>query len=274
MSPSFYLCYNGEEIEIGGIHMSDWFTVERIDNDTYVISEEQHWEETHCYLLCGSQIAVLIDTGLGVENIKTIVDQLTQLPVHVITTHCHWDHIGSHHCFDYIAVHVLEKEWLSGHFPLPLEVVKKNLTLKPCRFPDGFHLDDYQIFQGTPQQLFSDHDILSFGNRQLQVIHTPGHSPGHCCFYEADRGYLFSGDLIYKGCLDAFYPTTNPMQFYQSVEKVKQLTIKKVLPAHHDLQIIPSIIADICQAFKSLDDQQLLKQGNGLFDFGDFQIHI
>ena len=44
--------------------MKDWFTVEKIDEDTYAISEYQHWEETHCYLLCGTKRALLIDTGL------------------------------------------------------------------------------------------------------------------------------------------------------------------------------------------------------------------
>lgn len=43
--------------------MSDWFTVEQIEADTYVISKPKHWEETHCYLLCGSERAILIDTG-------------------------------------------------------------------------------------------------------------------------------------------------------------------------------------------------------------------
>ena len=50
--------------------MKDWFTVEKIDNNTFAISEYKHWEETHCYLLCGNVKAILIDTGLGVENIK------------------------------------------------------------------------------------------------------------------------------------------------------------------------------------------------------------
>jgi glyoxylase-like metal-dependent hydrolase (beta-lactamase superfamily II) len=66
--------------------MADWFTVEKIDNDTFVISEYKHWEETHCYLLRGDKQAVLIDTGLGVDNIKNVVDRLTTLPILVLTT--------------------------------------------------------------------------------------------------------------------------------------------------------------------------------------------
>ncbi|WP_418747121.1 MBL fold metallo-hydrolase [Frisingicoccus sp.] len=92
--------------------MNNWFTVERIDIDTYAISEYKHWEETHCYLLCGAQRAVLIDTGLGIVKIKEVVDDLTELPVTVITTHVHWDHIGGHQHFSHFEVHEAEKDWL------------------------------------------------------------------------------------------------------------------------------------------------------------------
>ena len=58
--------------------MSNWFTVEEIDSQTFAISEYKHWEETHSYLLCGQKSAVLIDTGLGVSNIREIVDGLNE----------------------------------------------------------------------------------------------------------------------------------------------------------------------------------------------------
>lgn len=49
--------------------MSDWFTIEKIDNETYAISEYGHWEKVHSYLLIGKKYALLIDTGLGIGNI-------------------------------------------------------------------------------------------------------------------------------------------------------------------------------------------------------------
>lgn len=106
--------------------------------DTFAISEYKHWEEMHCYLLCGTEKVILIDTGLGVANIKNIVDSLTALLVVVVTTHVHWDHIGGHKYFEDIAVHEAEKDWLSVRIPIPLQAVKRNLTCKPCDFPEGF----------------------------------------------------------------------------------------------------------------------------------------
>ena len=253
--------------------MAGWFTIEKMDSTTYAISEYKHWEEVHSYLLIGTRAALLIDTGLGVANIKTVVDGLTALPVIVATTHVHWDHIGGHGYFKDIAVHEAEKEWLSN-FPIPLEVVKRNLLKEPCEFPADFNPAEYRIFQGTPTRVLHDGDFLDLGNRLVQVVHTAGHSPGHCCFYEQDRKYLYSGDLIYQGCLDAFYPTTDPVPFMQSVEKVRSLEVEKILPAHHRLDISVSLIEEISEAFRELYQKNGLKQGSGIFDFGKFQIHI
>lgn len=145
--------------------MDNWFTIEQIDRDTFSISEYKHWEETHCYLLCGEKYAILIDTGLGVSNIRKIVDSLTKLPVMTVTTHVHWDHIGGHKYFDNIAVHEAEKDWLSVRFPIPLQVVKNNLTRLPCDFPRDFDINAYQIFQGIPQRILHDGDFLNLGGR-------------------------------------------------------------------------------------------------------------
>lgn len=251
-----------------------WFTVEKIDAATYAISEYRHWEETHCYLLLGEKHAALIDTGLGVQNIKSVVDTLTSLPVLVLTTHAHWDHIGGHRYFQNFAVHESEAEWLSEKFPLPLQVVKNNLTRKPCTFPCGFCPDHYSIFKGVPTSILHDGDQIDLGNRTINVIHTPGHSPGHCCFYEPDRSWLYTGDLIYKGCLDAFYPTTDPFLFMRSAERVTKLRLKKILPAHHQLNIPISLADEVANAFVMLYGQGKLRQGSGIFDFGEFQIHI
>jgi hypothetical protein len=89
-----------------------------------------------------------------------VVCTLTKLPIVVATTHIHWDHIGGHKYFNDLAVHELEKGWLDSGFPIPLEMVKHNLTCKPCDFPSDFNLNDYQIFQGTPKRILHDNDCI------------------------------------------------------------------------------------------------------------------
>ena len=67
--------------------MDNWFTIDTIDKDTYIISEYRHWEETHCYLLQGQEKSLLIDTGLGICDISVPVKALTDRPVAAAATH-------------------------------------------------------------------------------------------------------------------------------------------------------------------------------------------
>ncbi len=62
--------------------------------------------------------------------------------------------------------------------------------------------------------------------------------------------------------------------FETSIKKVKQLSVSCILPGHHSLDVSVNVIDKINNAFHSLRKSGKLKQGNGIFDFGEFQIHI
>lgn len=254
--------------------MDDWFTVERLEADTWAISEYRHWEEPHSYLLCGNAAAALIDTGLGVRDILPVVRRLTALPVQVLTTHVHWDHIGSHGSFEDVAVHPAERPWLAERFPLPLAQVRRDLARPPCDLPENFDPQQYTVFRGEPTRLLRDGDQVALGGRTLQVLHTPGHSPGHCCFWEAARGALYAGDLLYRGCLYAFYPSTDPALFARSVQRVAALPVRALRPGHHSLDVGPGLIACAHAAFEDVARQGKLYQGAGMFDYGEVQLHL
>lgn len=81
-------------------------------------------------------------------------------------------------------------------------------------------------------------------------------------------------DLIYKGCLNVFYSSTDPQLFLQSIRRVQNLEVSRIFPGHYSLAVPVDIIGRIETAFHGLSDEKYLKQGNGVFDFGDFQIHI
>lgn len=78
----------------------DWFEVYRIQPDLYAIYEPGHFQEVISYLITGSEKALLVDTGLGMGNIRKVVEELTSLPVIVMNTHTHFDHIGGNALFD------------------------------------------------------------------------------------------------------------------------------------------------------------------------------
>lgn len=250
-----------------------WFTIDQIDQDSYIISEYSHWEETHCYLLNGSEHSLLIDTGLGICNIYEQVARLTNKPVIAIATHVHWDHIGGHKYFPNFYAHEMELDWLAGAFPLTIEQIKE-MVLDRCNPPEGYDVNQYEFFQGTPTKVLQDNELIDLGGRFIQILHTPGHSPGHMCFWEKERGYLFTGDLVYKDTLFAYFPSTDPIAYLHSLERVALLPVKRVFPGHHSLNIHPEILVRMRDAFRQLDDEGKLHHGSGTYDYEDWSVWL
>ncbi len=256
---------------------SNWFTVEKIDNATFVFSEYGHWAQVHSYLFIGKERAALVDTGLGIANIRNVVQPLTNLPILVITTHVHGDHIGGHSLFTEIAVHENDKGWLENGIPVPIEqirdyVVKEPFTKKP---PESFRIENYTVFTGSPSQILKDSESIELGNRTLEVLHTPGHSPGHICILERDTGYLVTGDLLYEGTLYAFYPSTDPQLFAKSIHRLNTLShISKLFPGHNRLDISVDFLSEADSAFDEISGQNKLKHGTGLHEFEHISIKL
>lgn len=252
---------------------TNWFTINQVDDNTWILSEYRHWEETHCYLLCGSRRALLIDTGLGICNIQEEVCRLTDKPVTAAATHIHWDHIGGHKYYPDFYAHRAELSWLQGGFPLSMEAVRA-MVLDRCDPPEDFDIQTYQMFQGMPTRLLEDGDVIDLGGRAVQALHTPGHSPGHLCFWEAERGYLFTGDLVYQDTLLAYYPSTDPQAYLQSLEKIAALPAQRIFPGHHALTIRPELVCRMRDAFRELQAQEKLCHGSGLCDYGDWAVWL
>lgn len=253
--------------------MDNWFMLDTVCPDTHIISEYRHWEETHCYLLEGGGRSLLIDTGLGICDISAVVSTLTDKPVTAVATHIHWDHIGGHRYYPDFYAHEAELDWLSGGFPLPIEVIR-GMVADRCELPEGYDVGCYEFFQGTPTRLLADGEIIDLGSRRIEVLHTPGHSPGHMCFFERERGWLFTGDLAYKGTLLAYYPSTDPEAYLASLEKVAALPVKRVFPAHHSLDMEPEILVRMRDTLRALKAEGRLRHGEGVVDCGDWAIWL
>jgi glyoxylase-like metal-dependent hydrolase (beta-lactamase superfamily II) len=94
------------------------------------------------------------------------------------------------------------------------------------------------------------------------------------CFWEKEHGYLFTGDLVYKDTLFAYFPSTDPKAYLNSLERVSTLPVKHVFPAHHTLDIQPEILGRMRDAFRQLKTEDKLHHGSGTFDFGDWAIML
>lgn len=255
-----------------------WFTVSQLDESTFAISEYGHWERVHSFLLIGSERAALIDTGLGIDNMRRMTDQLTDLPVMVLTTHVHADHIGSHGQYGEIYVHEAEEDWLvSGIKKLSIEQIRKDISRDITRpVPASFDPATYTPYQGQPTGILRDRDVIELGGRSLAIYHTPGHSPGHIAVFDIHRGYLFTGDLLYDETpVYAFYPTTNPGDLVNSLERIANLDgVKRIYGSHNTLGLDPSWLVVVKEAVQELREKDLVRFGTGIHRFNGFSVQF
>jgi glyoxylase-like metal-dependent hydrolase (beta-lactamase superfamily II) len=255
----------------------DWFTISQIDESTFALTEDGHWEHVHSYLVVGEERAALIDTGTGIADIGGVAQTIVNVPIVVLTTHVHWDHIGGHGLFDQRLVHRLDADWLRNGIPQPVESQRANLMLHPFTktAPPAFSAAEWKPYQGEPTGLLEDGDLIELGGRRLSVVHTPGHSPGHIALHEPEREYLITGDALYEGTLHAFFQSTDPVAFARSIDKLCALEhVTTILPGHNNLGVTRDLLETARSAFRHIERQGALHHGSGLHEFGPISIRL
>ena len=251
----------------------NWFTIVKIDNQTFALCEANHDEETNSFLLIGEKKALLIDTGMGIKNIFDTVKSLTDKEIVVAITHAHWDHIGDIDKIKTVMINKNEAPRLKK-FPISQKQVRDELAKTSLPFPKDFNLNAYKVPLANNIIYINDNDTIDLGNRKIKCIFTPGHSPGHTCFYDLNNNYLFSGDLVYKGELDCYYESTVPTEYRDSVHKLDLYNISYIFGGHHDLFLSRSILDETIKAFDYLYSTKNLRHQNKIFKFNNISIRL
>ena len=227
-----------------------WFDIEKVKgvDNVYSILEPGHDEYVRSHLVIGSKKAALIDTGWGIDNIRNVVERLTDLPITVILTHSHWDHIGGAHLFDdgkteiYVHGDELEqvrKGYLKTHKKLE-EAMRDKHFGRPG--PPWFKGTEFRI-PGVKSVLgLSGGEVFDLGGRKLKIVHTPGHTPGSISILDEINRLLFTGDTFYWGPLyiaDDMYEGADrdPLNDYLDTSRtLAKLDVKRVFPGHNELE--------------------------------------
>jgi len=233
-----------------------WFEVYRLTDKVYAIYEDGQFEEVISYLILGEERAALIDTGNGIGDIKGLVDGLTELPVTVINTHTHGDHIGGNHQFSEVAVydsgfsrenakHGRSREQM-GHY------LDGDMVWKP--FPPYFDRDNWRIHPFNVTRWLGDGDVVGLGGRELEIMHTPGHSPDSVCILDRANRVFWTGDTFYPAPIYVYSPTTSLDQFIDSISKIAGLLphIDWVMPSHNEPRVEKSLIRECHEAAVSI----------------------
>lgn len=170
----------------------------RIAQNTYEINE---YDNASLYLLVGKERALLIDTGIGIGDLRRFAEQLAGVPVEVLLTHNHRDHVGNAPLFD--RVHISSIDYRMGKMLRPLTAWESRLQyanhtrqVHPqtdyawsesdlCRFSAADEPEVVPIRDGF---------VFELGGRWVTCRLCPGHTPGSMVAIDSYTRYLFCGD--------------------------------------------------------------------------------
>ena len=161
-----------------------------------------------------SDAAVIDSSPKSFQKVQSCLSLQGFKVAKILLTHSHWDHIAD--------VKVL-KEWSHALVYVHL------LDLPNLRHPGADGLNSPMEIEGVEPDILLENGMqIPIGKLTLEVIHTPGHSPGSVCFYEADEHILFSGDTLFKGAIgNVSFPTSQPTQMQASLNKLALCQLKQ-----------------------------------------------
>lgn len=163
-------------------------TIERINGDTWRIEDGF----VRCFLLAGTEKAILIDTGATSADAKELAESVTELPVTLVNTHGDGDHVAGNAAFDSFCMH-------------PADYANCNVA---ARCP-GSRLIELQ-----------DGDVLDAGGRPLEIIAIPGHTYGSVAILDRRDRVLYTGDSVQDGHIFMFGAHRQPEAFAGSLDKL------------------------------------------------------
>lgn len=179
---------------------------------------QQNCSLLHCQQT--NQLAI-VDPGGDLPRILEAIEKTGGIPEKILLTHAHIDHVGATMALaeeldlPIIGPHLGDKFWLDM---LPQQA-------QMFGFPKA------EPF--TPQQWLEDGDVVSVGDAQLEVLHCPGHTPGHVVFYHRPSALAVVGDVIFAGSIGRTdFPQGDHKQLLASINS-------KLLPLGDDVTFIP-----------------------------------
>ena len=216
----------------------------------------------NCYLVAGTDGWLMVDTGWSTAEalaslragLKDLGLEVTDIET-IVLTHVHPDHFGLAGRLKQLSPHtrILTHHWemalIESRYIKFAELQKKmGVLLREHGVPDSvagsmetasMPAMEYVTITMPDAALYGG-EIIKTGLFELEVIWTPGHSPGHICLYEPDNQLLFAGDHI----LPTITPNVsyhvqsgdNPLGDYLcAIQKLERLRVAKVLPGHEDV---------------------------------------
>jgi len=231
----------------------DWFTAKEISKNVWQIDDHK---AVNVYLIAGRDSALIIDTGMGTADLASFVKKLTDKPLIIVNTHGHPDHTGANYQFEKVYIHPSDiQSAIESNTPERRNDASKNML-------QGQKPKDSELYKGIVHntKLVPIHEghLFSLGDRKLEVMETPGHTPGEICLLDIENKLLFTGDnnnvLVWL-----FLPVCKPLHEYlASLQKQeKRLSEFNLLLPGHGSPMPSDFIKDQIACVKGILDKTL-----------------
>lgn len=178
-----------------------WYTVLQLPQEIYAICEPRHFQEVISFLILGKSGALLLDTGMGLHPIRPVVERLTDLPLTVVNTHSHFDHVGENWEFPFAWGWARSDSQFRAQMGWKPKAGDENFLPQAFLEPVPGAVD----YRQKPYVLkaLADGQRFDLGGRVWQVLHTPGHSADSIMLVCEEEQLLCTGDTLYPGTLYA-----------------------------------------------------------------------
>lgn len=245
-------------MEVEGVE-DDWYKVYTVAPAVFAISEPRQAEGVNSFLIVGSQRAVLFDSGLGVGDMSGVVRRLTTLPVTVVNSHTHFDHVGGNAEFadvrnldDPYSLASARGEVTEALTAYASKTLAEDSVCGPL--PAGVTSRDYVIPTWKIAAHVEDGELLDLGGRTVEILRTPGHTPDSLCLLDRANGLLFTGDTYYSGEIYLWAPETSVADYAASIDVLDRLEnrLKLLLTSHGSPVEEPQRLRDLAKALQAI----------------------
>jgi len=204
--------------------------INQLENNVYLIDDAG---ESTCYLICGSERALLVDTLNGEEDLLEIVRTLTQLPVTVVNTHGHCDHVYGNVFFEEAWLHPADESLMKAHFAMFQEDLDRR-SLHPC-----------------PTRALTIGQTFDLGGVVLEVVDLSGHTAGSVGLLDRAARVLYSGDGVNPHLwmqLEESLPIAHLQEMLTKLKKQHGGAFDRVLTGHAKGYISAEIVDVLLKA--------------------------
>jgi len=234
---------------------TEWFQVYESHKGVYSIVEPYQFQMSISHLILGDEHALLFDTGMGMAPIKPVIESLTDLPVMVLNSHTHFDHVGGNAEFENILAvdSPYTRANMKGfsHEEVAGDVIDEAFCNGP---PKNLDTESYHTRAWSANKFVVDGQVIDLGNRLIEVIHVPGHTPDALALLDQENALLFTGDTYYDDNLWLFSPETDLDHYSESIAKLSKLEdqIEFIFGAHTSARVDAGILSKVKESFSKL----------------------